>query len=195
MHRNLNIIAALSAALVLSVVQPAGAESDVTLPRIFSDNMVLQQGTTVPVWGWGQDGTMVTVKFRDQTVSTRVVHGNWIVRLKNLKPGGPDTLAVIAGNRREFRNVLVGEVWLAGGQSNMEFPLKNSFEAAADVAASANPRIRLLKVPRTRRDAPTNDIASDWTECNPATAANISAVGYYCARDLQARLRVPVGLI
>jgi sialate O-acetylesterase len=195
MYCNFNKIAALGAALILSVGQAVRADSDVTLPRIFSDNMVLQQGTTVPIWGWGQDGTSVTVKFRDQTVSALVVHGKWSVLLHNLKPGGPDTLSVIAGNRREFKNVLVGEVWLAGGQSNMEFPLRRSFEAAADLAASANPSIRLIRVPQARRDAPTNDIGSDWSECNPETAADISAVAYYCVRDLQADLRMPVGLI
>jgi sialate O-acetylesterase len=198
MHRNskkTKIIAALGFALALALCQAVRADSDVTLPRIFSDNMVLQQGTSVPVWGWGVEGTTVTVKFRDQTVSTRVADGKWIVRLKNLKAGGPDTLTVIGANRHEFKNVLVGEVWLAGGQSNMEFPLQDSFQAAADVAGSANPSIRLLKVPHCRLEAPTNDIGADWSECNPERAAGFSAVAYYFARDLQARLRVPVGVI
>ena len=195
MHRYSKKIAALSLALALSLCQAARADSDVTLPRIFSDNMVLQQGTSVPVWGWGVEGTTVTVKFRDQTVSTRVVGGQWMVRLHDLKAGGPDTLTVIGANRREFKNVLVGEVWLAGGQSNMEFPLQYSFQAAADIAAAANPSIRLLKVPHARLEAPTNDIGSDWSECSPARTAGFSAVAYYFARDLQDRLRVPVGLI
>jgi sialate O-acetylesterase len=195
MHRNSKKIAALALALVVSFCQAALADSDVTLPRIFSDNMVLQRGTTVPIWGWGADGATVTVKFRDQTVSTRVAGGKWIVRLRNLKPGGPDTLTVIGANRHEFKNVLVGEVWLAGGQSNMEFPLQSSFEAAADVAAAANPSIRLLKVPHVRLDAPTNDIGADWSECTPERAAGFSAVAFYFARNLQARLHVPVGVI
>src|SRR5580658_2965754 len=145
MNRFFNGATVLGAALLFlmcSAPQAARGESDVRLPRLFSDNMVLQQGTSVPVWGWGQDGTTVTVKFRDQTVSARVAGGKWMVRLRNLKPGGPDTLTVIAGNTIEIKNVLVGEVWLAGGQSNMEFPLGRSFEASNDVEGAANPMIR-----------------------------------------------------
>jgi sialate O-acetylesterase len=157
--------------------------------------MVFQQGTTVPVWGWGQDGTTVTVKFRDQTVSTLVAGGKWLVRLRNLKPGGPDTLTVIAGDTLEVKDVLVGEVWLAGGQSNMEFPLKHSFEASNDIATAANPMIRLLRVSNARLNAPTNDIRGRWRVASPESVGDISAVAYYCVRDLQARLRVPIGLI
>jgi sialate O-acetylesterase len=198
MNRYFNRVAVLGAAFVLilcSISQTAWGDADVRLPRLFSDNMVLQQGTAVPIWGWGVDGTTVTVKFRDQTISTRVAGGKWIVRLRNLKPGGPDTLTIIAGNRLEIKNVLVGEVWLAGGQSNMEFPLKKSFEASNDIASAANPMIRLMKVPHVRLDMPTNDINASWSEATPESAAGISAVAYYCVRDLQAKLRVPFGLI
>src|SRR5580658_6260683 len=113
MNRYFNGVATLGAALVLlicSAPQVAQGDSDVRLPRLFSDNMVLQQGMTVPIWGWGEDGTTVTVKFRDQTVSARVTGGAWMVRLHNLKPGGPDTLTIIAGNTLMIKNVLVGEV-------------------------------------------------------------------------------------
>jgi sialate O-acetylesterase len=198
MNRYFHGAAVLGAALVLvicSAPQAARGESDVRLPRLFSDNMVLQQGTSVPIWGWGQDGTTVTVKFRDQTVSARVADGKWMVRLRKLKPGGPDTLTVIAGNTIEIKNVLVGEVWLAGGQSNMEFPLRNAFEASNDIASSANPMIRLIKVPHTSRNAPTNDLDASWREAGPESVPGISAVAYYCVRDLQAKLRVPFGLI
>src|SRR5271155_148820 len=101
MNRYINRLAAASAALalfLLSLPQSALGETELRLPRLFSDNMVLQQGMTVPVWGWGQDGTTVTVTFRDQTVSALVVDGQWRVNLRNLKPGGPDTLTVtVAG--------------------------------------------------------------------------------------------------
>lgn len=157
--------------------------------------MVLQQGMPVPVWGWGENGTTVTVKFRDQTVSTRVADGKWFVRLRSLRPGGPETLTIIAGSRHEIKNVLVGEVWLAGGQSNMEFPLSQSFEASDDIASAANPMIRVFKAPHLRLNAPTNDIDANWSELSPARAAGISAVAYYCVRALQAKLHVPVGLI
>ena len=105
---------------------PSAISGSVSLPRLFSDNMVLQQGVSVPIWGWGRDGATVTVRFQKQTVSTRVKDGKWLVRLGSLKPGGPDTLTITSGNSIELKNVLVGEVWLASGQSNMEFPLENS---------------------------------------------------------------------
>ena len=165
------------------------------LPHMFSDNMVLQQGALVPVWGWGRDGDTVTVEFRKQKVSTRVKDGKWLVRLANLTAGGPDTMTITCGSTIKLKNVLVGEVWLASGQSNMEFPLKKSFASASDISASANPMIHLLKVPRARLDSPAADIGASWTECNPETAQYFSAVEYYFARDLQKELHVPVGVI
>jgi sialate O-acetylesterase len=165
------------------------------LPRQFSDNMVLQQGASVPIWGWGREGDAVTVEFRGQKVSTRVTNGKWLVKLLNLKAGGPDTLTITSSTTIKLKNVLVGEVWLASGQSNMEFPLKKSYEADADISASANPMIHLLKVPKARMDSPAEGIGASWTECNPGTAADFSAVEYYFARDLQKELHVPIGVI
>ena len=100
-------------------------------------------------------------------------------QVANLKAGGPDTLTITstAGDSIKLNNVLVGEVWLASGQSNMEFPLKSSHESAADIAASANPMIHLLHVPKARLDSPTNDIGASWTECNPETRAGLFRSG------------------
>lgn len=226
MLHNYRKLAVLGAALLLAGCQavenqhssvPAAVAqppSEVRLPHLFSDNMILQRGASVPVWGWGEEGATVTVTIRqptlvtpgqptnpvpsaprEQTVVARVKDGKWIAWLRNLQPGLPVTLTVSAGIPLTFTNVLIGDLWLAGGQSNMEFLLKNSFEAADDIAAAANPLIRLLKVPHTRLDAPTNDIAATWMECNPQTAANISAVAYYFARDLQGKLSVPIGIL
>jgi sialate O-acetylesterase len=178
-----------------ATVPAPAVQSDVRVPRLFSDNMVLQQGTSAPIWGWAEDGAVVTVKFRNEVVSARAQNGKWLVQLHNLKPGGPDILTISAANTLEFTNVLVGEVWVASGQSNMEFPLKSSFEAADDIASAANPMIHFLKVPHTRLNSPTNDIHGNWTEASPATVSNISAVAYYFARDLHAKLRVPIGII
>ncbi|HEY3862280.1 MAG TPA: sialate O-acetylesterase [Verrucomicrobiae bacterium] len=197
MNRCLNgalLGAALSFSFFLTT-ENALAGGDVSLPRLFSDNMVLQEGMSAPVWGWGEDGTEVTVRFRGQTVSTRVAGGKWMVRLRDLKPGGPDTLTIIAGNRIEIKNVLVGEVWLAGGQSNMEFPLRQSFEASNDIASASNPMIRVMRVAHARSESPTNDINASWSEASPESVAGISAVAYYCVRDLQAKMHVPFGLI
>jgi sialate O-acetylesterase len=174
---------------------PSAMRAVVSLPWLFSDNMVLQAGAPVPIWGWGQDGADVTVHFQNQTVSTRVKDGKWMVRLGNLKAGGPFTLTISSGNSIELKNVLVGEVWLAGGQSNMQLPLKQSRDAAVAVSKSANPMIHLLEIHRVRSDSPTNNIGASWTECNPDTTPDFSAVAYYFARDLQKALNTPVGVI
>jgi sialate O-acetylesterase len=204
MHLTSRKIALLAAVAILwgfdsakGETAPASAarNDSLSLPRFFSDNMVLQEGVSVPIWGWGQEGATVTVRFQKETVSTRVKNGKWLVKLGGLKPGGPETLTITSGNTIELKNVLVGEVWLASGQSNMEFPLRQSHDAADDIASSANPMIHLLRVPKARLDSPANDIGSHWTECNPRTAPGFSAVAYYFARDLQKALHVPVGVI
>jgi sialate O-acetylesterase len=174
---------------------PPEVKGEVRVPRLFGNNMVLQEGPAVSVWGWADDGTTVTVKFRNQTVTTTAKDGKWVAQLHDLKPGGPDTLTISSENTLEFTNVLVGEVWVAGGQSNMEFQLKNSFESADDVASATNSMIHLIKVPHTRLDDPTNDINAEWKESTPESAENISAVAYYFARDLQEKLHVPIGII
>src|SRR5207248_9649490 len=115
------------------------ARADVKIHGLFSDNMVLQQGVGVPVWGWADDGEEVTVEFRGQKVITKAKDGRWMVRLRKLKAGGPDDLKVTGKNSLALKNVLVGEVWIASGQSNMEFAMRNAFDADKDIAASANP--------------------------------------------------------
>jgi sialate O-acetylesterase len=207
MLQNYRKLAALGAVIFLAgcktpekgptPAQTAAAQtpSEVSVPRVFSDNMILQRDAAVPVWGWGKDGAMVVVTFVSQSVYAQVKDGKWVAWLRALKPGAPGTLTISAGVPRVFTNVLVGDVWLAGGQSNMEFPLRGAFESASDVAAATNSMIRLLKVPHTRLGQPTNDINASWTECSPETAANISAVAYYFARDLQEKLGVPIGIL
>ena len=171
------------------------ARGDVRLPKLFSDNMVLQQGMRVAVWGWADDGEVVTVTFRGQKVKTTARDGKWMVKLGKLKAGGPDTLTIEGKNSITLKNVLVGEVWVCGGQSNMEFPLSRSFEAKADIEAAANPMIHLLHVPKVKALEPTNDIGATWEDCTPETVTKFSAVGYYFGRDLQKARGVPVGLI
>jgi len=170
--------------------------AELRLPAIFSHNMVLQQGMAVPVWGWADDGDTVTVTFRNQKVSTKVKDGKWMLKLRSLKAGGPDTLTVSTKTETvQFTNVMVGEVWICSGQSNMEWPLNRTENAEAAIAAAKNPNLRLFTVRKTKATAPTNDVVGTWVECTPETAASFSAVGYYFGRDLQAARGVPVGLI
>jgi sialate O-acetylesterase len=171
------------------------SRADVKLHGLFSDDMILQQGAAVPIWGWAGDGEEVTVEFRGQRVATHAKGGQWMVRLKKLKAGGPDELKVSGRNTLVLKNVLVGEVWIASGQSNMEFPLRNSFEADKDIAASANAMIRLYTVPKLKAMDPTNNVPASWQECNAKSVPGFSAVAYYFARDLQKALSVPVGVI
>ena len=172
------------------------ARAELQLPAMFSDNAVLQQGVSVPVWGWADDGDVVTVKFRGQKVATTATLGKWSVELKKLKAGGPDTLTVSTKTQTlSFTNVLVGEVWVCSGQSNMEWPLGKSFEPEADIASATNTQIRIFLVPKNKSDAPTTRIKSGWVVCSPEVVKWRSAVGYYFGRDLQQARNVPVGLI
>jgi len=179
----------------IALVAAFAARADVKLPALVSDGMVLQQGINVPVWGWADEGESVTVEFQGQKVSTTAKDGKWMVRLKPLKAGGPFTLTVRGKNTIELKNVLVGEVWVCSGQSNMGWRLNQSDNAEAEIASAKYPMIRLFTVPRAEVDAPVTDVKAEWKECSAETAGMFSAVGYYFGRDLHKARNVPVGLI
>ncbi len=187
-HRTL----ALAFCWVLAVL---AARADVRLPGLFSDHAVLQQGRPIPVWGWADPGEKVTVSLGGKTVSAVAADGRWRVHLPARKAGGPYTLVVQGRNRLEITNVLLGEVWIASGQSNMEWPLSASFEPAAHMAAATNAEIRLFTVPKLKAQEPQTNIASSWKECTPETARSFSAVAYFFGRDLHRARKVPIGLI
>ena len=178
-----------------ALVAASTALADVKLPALISDGMVLQQGINLPLWGWADEGESVTVEFQGQRVTATAKGGKWMVRLKPLKAGGPFTLTVSGKNKIELKNVLVGEVWICGGQSNMGWRLNQSDNAEAEIASAKYPMIRLFSVPRAELDAPVTDVKASWNECSPETAATFSAVGYYFGRDLHKARNVPIGLI
>jgi sialate O-acetylesterase len=181
---------------VFSVVSILPSRAEVRLPNLFTDHMVLQRGQTLKIWGWAKPGEQVTVRFRKQNVAAKAdINGHWLVKLRSEKAGGPDVLTIAGENTVAINDVLVGEVWVASGQSNMEWTLNKSFASAPDIAASANPLIRLFTVPKLKLNAPTNNVNSAWQLCEPATVPGFSAVAYYFARDLQKALNVPVGII
>lgn len=167
----------------------------VRLPALFSDNMVLQRGMTVRIWGWADEGEGVLVNFRDQEEYTVAKDGKWCVELSSMKAGGPDVLKVSGRNAIEVTNVLVGEVWVCSGQSNMEWPLQSSFEPQSAISASSNPNLRLFAVPNLKANEFVRDVKSSWKPSSPETTPGFSAVGYFFGRDLQKALGVPVGLI
>ena len=171
------------------------ARAEVQLHGLFSDGAVLQQGMSVPVWGTGKDGERVTVKIGDQSVTTTVKEGRWLVRLKPMKAGGPFTLTVAGENTLVIHDVLIGEVWLCSGQSNMAFGLYRADNGAEAIAAAGDPELRLFTVPRSAQDAPEKDVVGSWKASTPASASNFSAVAWFFGRDLRRALNVPVGLI
>ena len=170
-------------------------QADVRLHGLFTDNMVLQRNASVPVWGWGDEGEEVKVSFRNQSVKTLVKGGKWMVHLGKLKAGGPNSLTVQGKNRIELKDVLVGEVWIASGQSNMEWPMSVTHNATNEIAKASNPQIRFYTVPKRKALQPTDTVPSSWQVCSPASARAFSAVAFYFGRDLEKALGVPIGLI
>ena len=190
-------------AVFLAVLLPLALRADVTLAPLFTDHAVLQQGKPVPVWGRAAPDEPVTVAFRDQTVhATAGKDGSWIVYLAALQPGAPADLVVTGHNTVRLTDVVVGEVWVCAGQSNMEFrvwgPPGDVYRvdnADAEVAAATHPLIRQFKVERAVAARPADTAKGAWVVCSPETVKDFTAVGYFFARDLAARLGVPVGII
>lgn len=192
----------LSAALL---ALPAAASADVRLPHIFSDHMALQAGQDVPVWGWADPQEKVTVRFAGQSVRTRAdASGHWRVDLSALKPDdAPQVMTVSGHNRIAIEDVVVGEVWLASGQSNMEKPIgdqrgqKPTFNAEAELAGADHPDLRLFKVAKARKGAAADDVEGQWVRCDPQSldATHFSAAGYFFGRSLMTNLHSAVGVI
>lgn len=185
----------LALLVVAAWVLPASAA--VKLPAIIGDNMVLQQGEAVPVWGWDDPGTEVTVTLGEAKVTAKADDkGRWQVQLPAMTAGGPHTMTIAGSNTVTVGNILIGEVWLCSGQSNMEWPVGNSINAQDEIAAADHPRIRGIKIAHVPADKPREDVASSgWQVCSPQTVSGWTAVGYFFARELQQKLDVPVGLI
>lgn len=169
----------------------------VRLPRIFGDNMVLQREKPIAVWGWASPKEKIKVRFHNQEKTTVAdKSGKWKLSLDVEKAGGPYELTVTGKNSVSVKNVLVGEVWICSGQSNMEWPLKATERAEEAIASAGYPAIRQIKIPNVVASVPNDDIASgEWKICSPQTAADFTAVGYYFAKRLSEELNVPVGLI
>jgi len=180
----------MAIASVLAILCPAHAE--ITMPTLFSDHMVLQQGMEVPIWGTADDSEMVTVEFRDQTVDGDVIDGQWIVYLESMEAGGPDDITITSSNSDTvtFSDVQVGEVWVCSGQSNMVWKLIDSDGAEQAIPDSGNHNIRLFILPN--ESGPED---ATWEICDSNTSPDSYAVAFFFARELAMNLNVPIGLI
>ena len=169
----------------------------VSLPRIFSDHMVIQRNKPVHVWGRASPGERVTVTIAFASKSVRTGrNGKWEVFLPEMPSGGPYTLTVSGSNTITFEDVMSGEVWLCSGQSNMEWPLKAAQNAQVEINNARYPLIRHFKVPNKVSFKPKDDVEDGiWEVCSPATAGDFTAVGYFFALELFKELKVPIGLV
>ena len=175
----------------------AVARADVTLAPLFQDHAVLQRDQPLPVWGRAEPGEHVTVAFHDQRIGTSTdADGRWMVYLAAVPASAePAELVVTGKNTVTVKDILVGEVWLASGQSNMEWPLKSAVNGEHEVAAANFPQLRLFSVLRHIAREPIDTVTGTWQPCTPESVKTVSAVAYFFARDLQRKLGVPVGVI
>jgi sialate O-acetylesterase len=184
-------------ATLLLLLLAGSLTAQVKVPTYFSNNMVLQKGMAIPVWGWATPGEKVTVTIDQSSMSTTAdKEGKWNVKLSAMNYGGPYQLTIQGKTNLSFENVMIGEVWVCSGQSNMEFQLITSKNGEAEVAASNYPNIRLFTVKKTISHQQQEKLQDgEWSQCSPATSSNFSAVGYFFGRELHQKLNVAIGLI
>ncbi len=184
--------------LVLAIVFALEVKADLTIAHIFSDHMVLQRDQKLPVWGWTSPAEQVTLSLAGQ--SGHVVadeEGSWMFQFEPIPAGGPYQLVVKNNvDKILIKDILIGDIWLCSGQSNMDWPLERSLEGEKEVAGARYDKIRLFKVLRSADPDPRTDLGEEkWMPCTPENAHGITAVGYFFARELQEDLGIPVGVL
>ena len=198
-----SLVLALATSATLCIAAPA---SDLRLPHIFGNGMVLQQGKPVTVWGWAKPAAQVTIEFAGQKKSaTATADSKWMVQLDAMNASfTPGCLVVRAGDQKlTLDDILVGEVWVCGGQSNMELQLRSTVDADIDLVAADDPAIRFIRLPKVAHIEPQDDFpvenatnpVGNWRAATAKQVENCSGVGYYFARRLHRNLKVPVGII
>ena len=180
--------------ILLTVAQHAPA--NVKLPAIFSDHMVLQAGANAPVWGWAEAGEEIQVAIAGQTKTTTAgKDGKWMVKLDALRAGKPIVLTVAGKNMLTINDVLVGDVWLCAGQSNMRMTVDDSKDFPQEKAAANFPKIRHYKEESELAASPREQCAGHWLVCTPDTVGGFSAAGYFFGREIHQKTGIPIGLI
>lgn len=174
------------------------AFADVRLPAIISDHMVLQQRTEATLWGWAEPGETITVRttWDTTTYTTKgTANATWLVKVKTPQAGGPYRLTISGKNTIDINDVLIGEVWLLSGQSNMEWSMSSGLPYEKEIAEASNQSIRYFGIPRTASPHPQDDLKARWIVTTPEEVKRFSAVGYFFGKELNEKLNRPVGLI
>jgi sialate O-acetylesterase len=182
---------------LLLILLAGSLSAQVKLSPIFSNNMVLQQGMEIPVWGWASPGEKITVTLEKGKANAKAnKDGKWTLKLPSMNYGGPFKMTIRGKNILTFENIMIGEVWVCSGQSNMEFYLINSNNGDAEVAAAEYPEIRLFSVKKRISQKPQDQLEEgEWLPCSPNSSPRFSAVGYFFGKALYEKLKVPIGLI
>ncbi len=185
--------------LTIVLLRAKAVEAKVRLPQILRDSMVLQRGQEVNIWGWGDKGENVTVQFQNKTYQAQTDEkGKWKIELPPMKAGGPYQMVIEGNNKIVLQHILIGDVWLCSGQSNMVHQMKlHSVRYAGEIAKAGNPEIRQFWIPQTvNLQAPDEDLSKGfWKEANPENVRDFSAVAYFYAKKLYKKYHIPIGII
>ncbi|MBT7741426.1 MAG: 9-O-acetylesterase, partial [Opitutae bacterium] len=197
---NLARLTFLQSLTLLSFVLPTGLlKAEIGLSAVFGDHMVLQRDLVLPIWGWAESGEEITITFADQEKKTKAEkHGYWRTDLDPLDANAAGRVLKVTGGKGgtlSFKDVLVGEVWICSGQSNMEWTVNGALNPTEEKESANYPHIRHIKVPKTPSDSHETTFNSNWQVCSPSSAGNFTAVGYFFGRTLHKKLGVPIGLI
>jgi sialate O-acetylesterase len=188
------LVSGLGLVVLLAPFPPARA--DVSVPNIVGSHMVLQRDQANPIWGWAEPGEQIKVSIASQSKTAQAgPDGAWRVKLDPLPAGGPHTLTIQGKNTLRFEDVLVGEVWICSGQSNMQWSVAQSDDSDLESLTARYPAIRLISVPQVGTQEPQKNFNGQWEVCTPETVKQFSAVGYFFGRVLHQALDVPIGLI
>lgn len=182
--------------LIFALLFVYSSAADITLPSVIGENMVLQRDMKVPVWGWADPGEDITVTIEEQRLTTKAgSDGEWMVKLGSMEAGGPFEITFEGKNIIKLSNVMVGDVWICSGQSNMEMMVHHCNDVVKEVAKAFYPKIRLFSIKNDLSPEPLKDCEASWEVCRPSTVGDFSATGYYFGREIMRELDVPVGLI
>ncbi|MBC7889644.1 MAG: 9-O-acetylesterase [Ferruginibacter sp.] len=170
--------------------------ANIKLPSLVGDNMVLQRDKPLTFWGWADAGEKISISFLEKKyTATTLPNGKWYIKIPQQKAGGPYSMVIAGNNSITLNNLLIGDVWICGGQSNMEVTMSNALNPDQEIAAAINPNIHFFDVAHATTALSAEDVKGKWLECNPVNIKNFSAIAYYFARHIQPRINVPVGLI